>query len=220
MATGAADASVDAAVRAPLSPWLPVASALLGAVPVPGLDDAAVRWVRGSAARRIARRHGVTLTREARDVLARISPERSRAGAVGRRALRAVAGRVLAPLRFATRFEDGVTTWAMMAALDHYLRGRNPAEGPLRVDEATLLCRALGAAELHSTLQALRHLPASVGTGTKRLVQQVTTRGEDENRSAPERLVDGLVDALSEVPEAYRRRFGAALDEALAQLEP
>lgn len=186
---------------------------------MPGLDDAAVRWVRGAAARRIARRHGVTLTREARDALSRIAPERSRAGAVGRRALRAVAGRVLAPVRFATRFEDGITTWAMMAALDHYLQGRASTAGPLRGDEAEMLCRALGAAELHSTLNALRHLPGSVGSGTKRLVKQVTSRAGAEERSVPERLIDGVVEALSEVPEAYRRRFGAALDEALAQMQ-
>src|SRR5690606_25929324 len=61
------------------------ASGLLTSVPVPFLDSLLGGLARGAALRRIAGRHGVRLTREARDVLA--APRGAGAGATAGRAL-------------------------------------------------------------------------------------------------------------------------------------
>src|SRR5262245_4521623 len=92
-----------------------------GAVPIPILDSALSELARGAAMRRVARRHGVVLTPDARAILAgpgALAPTSSERG----RLLKAALSSVLAPLRIASRIEDGLGTLFAAVLLDHFLR--------------------------------------------------------------------------------------------------
>jgi len=88
--------------------------ASLGSVPIPWLPDAFARRVRGALVHDVASRHGLSLTREARDVLAEPS------GPDGPRGFVAQAVRIIG-VRVALRVRTGVgpvaVVWPLRQAL-------------------------------------------------------------------------------------------------------
>lgn len=194
------------------------AAALSSVVPVPLLDQMLSRLARGAAMRRVARRHGVRLTGEAREVLARTgSPDRRRAISMG--LLRRAATRLLPPLRIAARLDDAVETFAAALLLDHYLgRGGREQGAPLGTEEARRVRRAMDEAMGSGPLESLRDAPgglwrAVVGAG------RAAATPDLEDRSPAERLVDALLDAAADAPGELGDDLRGAFDRALGRLE-
>jgi hypothetical protein len=192
--------------------------ATAGTVPLPWVPAALVRRVRGALAHDVALRHGLALSREARDLFAEpSSPDVSEGGAVstalrylGRRlAVRALTrigpfGAIL-PLRHAVRM------YALGHLLDRYLAGRASAlpapgvpsgAGRIEEGEARRVRRAIDAAFARATAvsPAPEEEPAL----------------QDDQRDASTVVVDGLLGAAAGVPSHLVRRLDAAFDAALA----
>jgi hypothetical protein len=190
--------------------------ATAGTVPLPWVPAALVRRVRGALAHDVALRHGLSLSREARDLLAEpSSPDASERGTVstalrymgGRLAVRALTrigpfGAIL-PLRHAVRM------YALGHLLDRYLAGRASAFGARRPGsrrieegEARRVRRAIDAAFALATAVS----PAP----------EEEPAAQDDQRDASTVLVDGLLGAAAGVPSHLVRRLDTAFDDALA----
>jgi hypothetical protein len=192
---------------------------LLAALPVPVLDELASGLARGAALRRVARRHGVVLGREARDVLRAPSAARA-AGAGGRSAglVRAVLRRAVAPLRALSRVDDALGTVLAALLLDHYLARRPRSAGCLGVAEARRVRAAIDAALASGGLAALRDLPGGALAALRAATDDA--RGVDpEGRRWVERVTDAVMDALADAPAAAAERLRAAFDRELARAE-
>ena len=169
------------------------AAAALGAIPVPVLDRYAQSLVRGSAFRRVCLAHDVRLSPKARKALAASGPRSS------------WLARFVAPLRWADRAEDAVRLMTDAALLDRYLR-RGPREGwrregaALEEPEARRIVAAWQAARRTGTARALRAAPGGLW-GTVRDAGRSVVELDHEDRPPLERLIDTLLDALSEVPD-------------------
>ena len=102
---------------------------LAGAIPVPMLDSVFSELARGAAMRRVARRHGVSLTPDARSVLS--GPGTVRATSTDRgRLLKSAIGSVLAPFRIASRLEDAFGTLFSAIVLDHFFAAPTARPAP------------------------------------------------------------------------------------------
>lgn len=186
------------------------AAAALGAIPVPVLDRYAQSLVRGSAFRRVCLRHDVRLSSRARRTLAKAGP---RVGWIAR---------FVAPLRWADRVEDAVRLMTETALLDRYLR-RGPKRGwrrrgaSLEAGEAEQIVEAWQRARRSGTARALRAAPGGVW-GTVRDASRSVIELDHEDRPPLERMVDTILDALSEVPDevidAMAEPFDACFDES------
>jgi hypothetical protein len=187
---------------------------LAGAIPLPILDSALSELARGAAMRRVAKRHGVVLTPDARAILA--GP-----GAVGAtssergRLLRAALSSVLAPLRIASRIEDGVATLFAAILLDHYLRRPDRPRGAALVEsEARRVRAAMESAVVASGFDALKTVPLGLFRVLKDgLTAMVSVDGE--SRSPLERLVDTILDELADGPDELVDTLSLHFDEAL-----
>lgn len=169
------------------------AAAALGAIPVPFLDRYAQSLVRGSAFRRVCLRHDVRLSSKARNALSASGP---RGGWVSR---------IVAPLRWADRAEDAVRLMTDAALLDRYLargpqKGWRRANASLEQAEAGRIVQAWARARRVGTSQALRSAPGGLWTTVRDAGRSVVAL-DREDRPPLERLVDTLLDALSEVPD-------------------
>lgn len=184
--------------------------AYAGAVPLPWVPDALARRVRGALVHDVAARHGLSLTPEARDVLADPSaPDGARGIAV--RAMRYVGWRVAA--RALTRFGPLGLVWPLRHALQTYALGHlfgrylelSRSEGATRVDsdEALRVRRAIDSALARAI---------TVETGP---VEQPSI--VDDQRDPATALVDGVIALTAGVPARLVRRLDAAFDELIAQ---
>jgi hypothetical protein len=183
--------------------------AAVGAVPIPWLPDTITRRVRGALLHDVAVRHGLSLTREARDLLAEPS------GPDGPRGLLAQAlsffGAKLA-LRAFTRFGPIGLVWPARAALqtyvlghlfDRYLElGRTERAVRIDVEEARRVRQALDGALARSIT-----LPPPA-------IQEPTEI--DDQRDAVTAFVDGMLGLAAGLPDRLMRRLEAAFDDLLA----
>jgi hypothetical protein len=180
-----------------------------GAVPLPWVPDSLVRRVRGALVHDVAVRHGLSLSRDARDVLC------EPAGPDGPRGLVAqtvrfvglrLAGRALTrvgPLRLLWPVRNALQTWALGHLLDRYLElGR--IERAVRID----------AGEARRVRQAV--------DGALGRALTVDAPGEeeptviDDQRDAATAFVDGLLGLAAGVPGRLVGRLDAAFDDLLA----
>jgi plasmid stability protein len=176
---------------------------LTGAVPLPWLPDTLARRVRGALAYDVAARHGLSLTPEARDILAEPSPGgdsprglvRQAARFVGRRLLRRVA-----PIMMLGPARDAVSTFVFGYLFDRYLEQSRDAH-TLRLDaaEARELRLAIDGALIH----ALTTPPAADGVPSP----------TEELRDGVTQLIDAVIIGTAGVPEIFLRRLEAAFDE-------
>lgn len=177
-----------------------------GAVPLPMLSWAVLRRVKGAVAHDIATRHGLSLTPEARDVLAspfggqRPTAWLSTLAYVARRTIRR-----LGPLGIVPPVSAWLEVYALGLLFDRYVaQGR--AANSVRVDvvEAKQLRdaieRALGRAF------SLRNQPAP---GTP------AADPPEDARDAATKLFDGLLLGLAAVPHSAQRRLEASFDEVM-----
>jgi hypothetical protein len=183
--------------------------ASVSSVPLPWLPDSLVRRVRGALVHDVAVRHGVSLTRDARDVLAEPSgPDGPRS--LLQQAARFVGGRVAAktfarlgvfgalwPLR------DALRTYVLGHLFDRYLDVAR-VERAVRID----------AAEARRVRQAIDGALARALTVEPPPVSEPAAI--DDQRDAMTALVDGLLGLAAGVPGRLVHRLDAAFDDVLA----
>jgi hypothetical protein len=179
-----------------------------GSVPLPWLPDAIARRVRGALTQDIAARHGLSITLEARDLLAEpAGTEGPRS--VGAQAMRFVTRRFLGrfgPLSFIGPIRSGLETFILGHLFARYLeRTRTERAARIDVEEARELRRAIDRAlvllvspEVHSHLDAVPRPP-------------------EELRGTITQVVDGVLMTFASAPEWMLRRIEAAFDEAIAR---
>jgi hypothetical protein len=182
--------------------------ATIGAVPLPWLPDSLVRRVRGALVHDIAVRHGLSLTRDARDVLAEpLGPD-------GPRSLLSQAARFLGA-RFAartlTRFGPLALVWPARAALRTYTLGH-------LFDRYLDLARVERAVRI-DVEEARRVRLAIDGALSRALTVSAAARPDpstiDDQRDAVTALIDGLLGVAAGVPERLVQRLDAAFDDLL-----
>lgn len=193
------------------------AAGLASVVPVPWLDDMLSGLARGAALRRVAGRHGVRLDKKARAILAAPeAPERGTGG--GRRLVRSVAARLVAPLRVIKRVEGGLSAFASALLFDHYLTTAERRHGaPVLPDEAWRVRAAIDAATVGGVAQAMRRVPIGTWRAFSGAAKAAVALDE-EDRPPLERTVDALLDAAADAPDDLashlRAKFDAALEAA------
>jgi hypothetical protein len=180
----------------------------IAAVPVPWLPDSLVRRVRGAMVHDIAVRHGLSLTRDAREVLSEpLGPD-------GPRSLLSQAARFLGAryaVRTLTRFGPLAMVWPARAALRTFALGHlfdrylelSRVERAVRVDveEARQIRLAIDGALLRALTvdTAARPEPTTI----------------DDQRDGVTALIDGLLGVAAGVPERLLQRLDAAFDDLL-----
>lgn len=193
------------------------AASALGSVPVPLVDGWLTGVARGSSLRRIAKRHGVLLTRAAREELAKVSVIKNTQTAAGK-LVRSALTRLISPLRLAGRAEEAFTTFASAMLLDHYLATHDrPSGAPLGITEAERLRQAIEMALARGGFEALRSTPISV-LETVVEAARAGVRADDEDRGVVERVVDTVLDRAADAPSEAMRRLSVELDIALREL--
>lgn len=189
------------------------AAGLASAVPVPVLDTLLGGLARGAAMRRVAARHGVRLSRDARRLLAHPPPAADRRVRLARRVLT----RVVAPLRVIRRVEEGLGALAAARLFDHYLRTSDRRPGaPLEAAEAARVRAAIGRAAVEGAFDSARDAPGGFYRTARDAVATLLEPGSDD-RTPLERVVDTLLDAAADAPDdvgdRVLERFDAALRE-------
>lgn len=197
-----------------------VATGLASLVPLPLVDTYLGELTRGSVMRRVGQRYGVELTAEARGILAAAGMSDTIKASRADRWLRTFARRSASPARVAGSIEDALTALLSAAFLEHYLsRHTRPEHTPLDADEA----RALRDAMASAVAGGLGSLTAATPRGIGKALKDIGTaleKAEAKGRTAPQRLVDALLDSLSNLPEGTLGHFLTRFDEALAEAPP
>lgn len=192
---------------------------LAGVLPVPIVDGVVSGLARGAALRRVAKTHGVLLSRGARKVLAAPGLRESE-GNTGARALRSLITRFVPPVRMAARAEDAVATIFAAILLDHYLATAVRPLGPIEESEARSVRAAMDSALGPGALASMRDAPAGIVRAVRDAAGAV--RAEDaEDRGVVERVADVLLDGIADTPSELAMRLRVAFDEAMrARGEP
>lgn len=186
------------------------------AVPVPLLDAVLSELARGAAMRRVAKRHGVVLTPDARAILA--GPGAVHATSTERgRLLKSALATLLAPLRIAARVEDAVGTLLAAILLDYYLRRPDrPRGAALTEAEARRVRAAVERAIADSGFDALKTIPLGLWRVVRRGFEAVIS-ADVEARSPLERLVDAILDGLADAPDELVDTLIHNFDEAITK---
>jgi hypothetical protein len=183
--------------------------ASVAALPLPWLPDSLVRRVRGALVHDVAVRHGLSLTRDARDVLAEPSgPDGPRS--LLAQAARFVGGRVAAKtfarlgiLGMIWPLRDALRTFVLGHLFDRYLAIAR-IERAVRID----------AAEARRVRQAIDGALARALTVEPPPMPEPSAI--DDQRDAMTALLDGLLGLAAGVPGRLVHRLDAAFDDVLA----
>jgi hypothetical protein len=187
-----------------------VLGAAAGSVPLPWLPDVIARRIRGALTQDIAARNGLSITLEARDLLAEPAGTEGPRG-LGAQALRFATRRLLGrfgPLSFVAPIRSGLETFVLGHLFARYLeRLRTERAARIDVEEARELRRAIDRAlvllvspEVHSHVEAAPRPP-------------------EELRNTVTQVVDGALMTFASAPEWMLRRIEAAFDEAILRRE-
>jgi hypothetical protein len=183
--------------------------ACAGALPLPWVPDAMARSIRGALVHDIAVRHGVSLSPEARTVLAEpLAPGARRGWLVqatrffgSRLAARTVAG--FLPLGFLWPVHGAVRTYVLGRLFDRYLeQSRAERSVVLDAEEARRVRRAIEGALLHAVTRPME--PADRPPVVH------------DERGLTTAFVDGLLGLAASVPDRLTRRVDIAFDERLS----
>jgi hypothetical protein len=177
-----------------------------GSVPLPWVTDVLVRQVRGALLHDVAVRRGVSLTPEARDVLADPQGPAAPRGFAAQ-ALRFLGARLA--VRVLTSFGPGALLWSLRGALRTYALGRlfdrylarGRPQGAVRIDveEARRVRKVIDAAMAHA-------MTTSAGLAPEPTVI-------DDQRDATTALIDAALGFAARVPSWMTRRLDVAFDE-------
>jgi hypothetical protein len=184
--------------------------ALSGVIALPWIPDGMARRIRGALAQDLCARHGVTLTPEARAILAEPEADMLK-GAMGQ-ALRFVALRWLrrfSPLGFLPPVRSAVTTYALGHLLSRYFaRHRTERATRMDVDEAKKI-RALVDKTLIELLRTDLVVP-----------RDQSPNAPEDLRDGMTQVIDGVVIAVASLPDIVTRRLDAAFDAAVKRGGP
>jgi len=184
--------------------------ASIGSVPIPWLPDAFARRVRGALVHDVAARHGLSLSHDARDVLAEPSGPDGPRGIVAQ-ALRFVGVRLA--LRVLTGFGPVGLVWPLRHALGTYLLGH-------LFDRYLDLSRTERAVRID--VEEARRVRLAVDGAVLRALTVVTTPlrdvpAIDDQRDAADVFVDAILGMAAGLPAKAMHRLETAFDELLAQ---
>ncbi len=185
-----------------------VLGAVAGGVPLPWLPDALERRVRGALAQDVAARHGLSLSPEARVLLA--EPMRATEGAPGvmAHALRFFTRKLLVrfgPLGMLPPVRACLSTFVLGHLFARYLEARrDPA---VRID----------AAEAKTLRQAMDRALVNLLSVDLVAEKDAFDRPPEDLRDDMTQLVDGVLIATAGVPGWLVRRLDASFDETLAK---
>jgi hypothetical protein len=183
---------------------------LAGAVPLPWLPDAVARRIRGALAHDIAARHGLSLSPDARNVLAEPNGVEGPRGFVGQ-AAQFVAGQLLTrigPLGLLNPVRSAAQTFVLGHLWHRYLDGaRIERSVRIDVDEARRVRRAIDDA-IFATITSTVHTAA-----------EDPAHAPEDLRDQLTVLTDGLLIGAASIPGWIVRRLEAAFDEVLPRAE-
>jgi uncharacterized protein (DUF697 family) len=182
---------------------------LSGVVPLPWVPDAVARRIRGALAHEIVSRHGLSLTPEARRILASTGGVEGPRGVVAEAVVFAttkVLG-LFGPLAFLAPVRLGLTTFLLGHLLQRYLETARKGRA-VRVDaeEARRVRRAID--------QALLYVFTTEGEGEKFQIP----RAPEDLRDGTTQLIDSVLISAANLPAWLVRRVETAFDELLTTL--
>ncbi len=186
-----------------------VLGTLSGVVPLPWLPEAAVRQIRGTLAHEVATRHGLSLTPEARRILANTSGVEGPRGMLAEAFMFAstkVLGRfgplgVLSPVRF------GVTTFLLGHLFQRYLETvRRDRSVRVDAEEARKIRRALDLAILYVFTTEVDRDKFEI------------PRASEDLRDGTTQLLDSVLISLANLPAWLVRRVEASFDDLIVKL--
>lgn len=177
---------------------------LSGVVPLPWVPDAVVRRVRGALVHEIASRHGLSLTPEARRLLASTNGVEGPRGLFTEAVMFAstkVLGR-FGPLALLAPVRHGVSTFLLGHLFQRYLETARK-ERAIRVDaeEARKLRRAID--------QAMLYVFTTEGDGEKFAIP----RAPEDLRDGTTQVIDSVLISIANVPAWLVNRVESAFDE-------
>jgi hypothetical protein len=175
-----------------------------GVVPFPWLPNALTRRLRGALAQDIASRHGLSLTKEARALLAEPEPREAARGLFGE-AIRFASRKLFtrfSPLAILPPVRGAAHVFALGHLLDRYIE-KNRSLRSVRIDEeeAKLVRKGIDAAMM------------SVINPELAVERAPRLNAAEDLRDAPTQMLDGVIIAVAGLPEFLVRRLDAAFDD-------
>jgi hypothetical protein len=185
--------------------------AMTGTVPLPWLPDVVARRIRGALVHDVASRHGLSITPDARKILAEPAGPEGPRTFIGH-AAQYLAGKLLGrigPLWMLGPVRNGAQTFVLGHLMHRYLtRMRKEQSIRLDADEARSIRRAIDAAllavvmsDVHGAADDAAHAP-------------------EDFRDSTTVLADGLIIGAASMPGWLVRRLEAAFDEVLSKTAP
>lgn len=180
--------------------------AAAGTVPLPWVPDVVARRIRGALAQDVAARHGLSLTPEARAILAEPSGSEGPRGML-RQAAMFVGGKVLArvgPFWLLAPVRSALSTFALGHLLNRYLsHARTDRSVRIDIEEARRVRRCIDRAMLEGV------------AGNAQAEREEAGRAPEELRDHTTQVIDGLIMATAGLPGWLVRRLDAAFDDVL-----
>lgn len=201
--------------RAPLAAGRIGTYTALGAVgatvPLPWVPDAVTRRIRGAMLHDMAARQGLSLTPEARAILAHgvDGSEEMKWVAQGVRYIARVVLSRYGPLALIQPVRSGVATYVLGHLFHRYLETvRTDRAVRIDVEEARRIRRAIDGALIHMV------------TGPVQTPRETFAVPPEDLRDGTTRVIDGALLALASVPGWLTRRLEAAFDDVFARMQP
>jgi hypothetical protein len=185
--------------------------AMTGTVPLPWLPDVVARRIRGALVHDVAARHGLSITPDARKILAEPAGPEGPRSLLGH-AAQFMAGKVLSrfgPLWVLGPVRNGAQTFVLGHLMHRYLtRSRKSRSVRIDTDEARSVRRAIDDALLAALASDIHATPEEGG------------RPPEDFRDGPTVLSDGLIIGAASLPGWIVRRLEAAFDDVIAKAIP
>jgi len=202
--------AVPTAVPVPSGRLAVLSAAAMGAlaIPLPILPDRIVTRLRGAVAHDTATRHGISLTTDARDLLANVDSEQNAARALGRKAAEAIGfailKRGLGPLGALTNVARALEVFAFGHLFDRYVaQVRRSGAVRIHAEEARKIRETIDRAFLHAFSPMLRPTPITMPDSVEDLRDEFT------------RWIDAAILTGASLPSYVVRRLEAAFDEVV-----
>ncbi len=207
----AAEPSVATTVRTPTTGRLAILTGLslaASAIPVPFLPDRVVHRIRGAIAQDVASRYGLSLTSDARRVLAEPSGEsplrevlKSTLGFLGKTFFKR-----LGPLSAVVSASQAVEVFALGHLFDRYVeRHRGSKTVRMHHDEARAVRKLIDSSIVRALSPSVRPEPVPLLPGVEDLRDEFT------------RWIDTVLLAGASFPASFERRLDAAFDQLVAE---
>lgn len=175
-------------------------------IPLPFVPDRVILRIRGAIVQDVVSRHGISVTSDARKILAEPSSDQRRllvraAEGVARQLLKRVG-----PVGVLTSIVSGIEVYALGHLLDRYLREARPsATVRMHLEEAQQLREAIDKAVKRSLSPTLQPTETTMASSPEDLRDELT------------RWVDAVLLTSAALPSYVQRRLEAAFDQVLAE---